>query len=199
MKILAVEDNTVARAVLLKFLHRLGHEIIEAYDGDTAWDLLQKNADVRVIVSDWNLPGSDGLSLCRKIRDRAGGDYAYFILVTGTDASEKNRERATDAGVDDFLTKPLNFNELWTRLRVAERILRYTTHVRQLEGLLPICIHCKKIRDEKNDWRQVEGYVRERTGADFSHCVCPDCRSRVVVPELEQAKASAAKKSLPAV
>lgn len=121
------------------------------------------------------MPGSDGLALCSKIRARAGGDYTYFILVTGNAATEKNRERATDAGVDDFLTKPLNFAELCTRLRVAERILRYTTQVSQLEGLLPICTRCKRIRDEQNGWRQFEGYISERTGADFSHCVCPDC------------------------
>ena len=91
-----------------------------------------------------------------------------------------------DAGVDDFLAKPMNFEELWTRLRVAERILSYATQVRQLEQLLPICSYCKKIRDDKNYWQQMEGYINERTGSEFSHSVCPDCYQRVVVPELEK-------------
>jgi hypothetical protein len=66
--------------------------------------------------------------------------------------------------------------------------------------MLPICSYCKKIRDDQNYWQQLEGYISERTGSDFSHSVCPDCYRRVVVPELEQFKAStAAPKSPPSV
>lgn len=190
MKILTVEDDAVSRAVLRQALQRLGHEAVEASDGDAAWELLQKTASVRVVVSDWNMPHSDGLELCKRVRGRAGTDYVYFILLSSRDATGENRAAAADAGVDDFLTKPLDFAELWTRLRVAERILQYTTQVRQLEELLPICSYCKKIRDDQNYWQQIEGYISERTGSDFSHSVCPDCFQRVVVPELEQMKAA---------
>jgi hypothetical protein len=93
--------------------------------------------------------------------------------------------------VDDFLTKPLDFSELWTRLRVAQRILRYTTQVRQLEEMLPICSYCKKIRDDRNYWQQLESYIGERTGSDFSHSVCPDCYTQVLAPQLEQIKSTA--------
>ena len=195
MKILAVEDDAVARAVLRQALRRLGHEAVEAADGDAAWELLQKNDTVRVVVSDWMMPNSDGLDLCRRIRGRLGAEYIYFILLTSRDATEENQTAAADAGVDDFLTKPLDLPELWTRLRVAERILRYTTQVRQLEEMLPICSYCKKIRDDQNYWQQLEGYISDRTGSDFSHSVCPDCYQRVVVPELAQMKAVAAKPS----
>jgi CheY-like chemotaxis protein len=191
VKILTVEDDAVARAVLRKALKRLGHESVEATDGNAAWNLLGSTEGVRVVVSDWMMPNSDGLDLCRKVRARVGGDYIYFILLTGRDATEDNQMKAGDAGVDDFLTKPLDFAELWTRLRVAERILRYTTQVRQLEEMLPICSYCKKVRDDQNYWQQIEGYISERTGTDFSHSVCPDCYQRVVVPEIAQFKAAA--------
>jgi phosphoserine phosphatase RsbU/P len=191
VKILAVEDDPVARAVLRQALLRLGHETVEAPDGETALELLQKNDGVRVVVSDWTMPNSDGLALCRRIRARANAEYIYFILLTARDATKDNQTMAADAGVDDFLSKPLDFGELWMRLRVAERILRYTTQVRQLEEMLPICSYCKKIRDDQNYWRQLESYISERTGADFSHSVCPDCYQRVLVPELEQMKAAA--------
>ncbi len=72
---------------------------------------------------------------------------------------------------------------------IGERILKYTTQVRQLEELLPICSYCKKIRDDKNYWQQMEGYINERTGSEFSHSICPDCYQRVIVPELEKLKA----------
>lgn len=190
VKILAVEDDAVARAVLHKALQRLHHEVVLANDGEEALRRLQ-DQPVRVVVSDWTMPGVDGLELCRRIRRRVDAEYVYFILVTARDATKENQEEAADAGVDDFLTKPLDVSELWTRLRVAERILRYTTQVRQLEELLPICSYCKKIRDDRNYWQQIEGYISERTGSDFSHSVCPDCYSRVVLPELEKLRRTA--------
>jgi DNA-binding response OmpR family regulator len=189
VKILTVEDDPVARAVLRQALRRLGHEVIEEREGGAAWERLQQAPDTRVVVSDWSMPNSDGLELCRRVRRQVGSEYVYFILLTSRDDSEPNREAAGDAGVDDFLTKPLDFSELWTRLRVAERILRYTTTVRQLEEMLPICCYCRKIRDDQNYWRQLESYISERTGSDFSHSVCPDCHVQVVLPELEQLKA----------
>ena len=196
MKILAVEDDAVSRAVLRKALRRLEHDVVEAGDGEEAWEKLQAEP-VRVVVSDWMMPRTDGLDLCRRIRARPGKDYIYFILLTSRDATEENQRAAADAGVDDFLTKPLDLPELWTRLRVAERILHYTTQVRQLEELLPICSYCKKIRDDQNYWQQMEGYINERTGSEFSHSVCPDCYTRVIVPELEQLKAANAPKPPP--
>ena len=198
MKILAVEDDAVARAVLRQALRRLGHEVVEASDGGEAWQLLQ-NESVRVVVSDWMMPTCDGLELCQRIRKRTGAEYIYFILLTGRDATTDNQKEAADAGIDDFLTKPLDFSELWMRLRVAERILRYTTQVRQLEQMLPICSYCKKIRDDQNYWQQIEGYISERTGSDFSHSVCPDCYQRVLVPELEKIKEEASRRAAPTV
>jgi DNA-binding response OmpR family regulator len=189
MKILAVEDDAVAGRILSRALAHLGHEVVAAGDGETAWDLWQQ-ARPRVVVSDWRMPKLDGLDLCRRFREQPGQDYVYFILLTGSEASNDNRRAAADAGVDDFLLKPLDASELWMRLRVAERILRYTTQVRQLEELLPICSYCKKIRDDQNYWQQIEGYINERTGSEFSHSVCPDCYQRVVLPEINQLKAS---------
>ena len=188
MKILAVEDDPVARAVLRKALQKLGHEVIEAKDGQEAWALMEAEP-VRVIVSDWMMPNLSGLELCRELRARSGSEYVYFILITANSADSANRIEAADAGVDDFLSKPLNVEELWMRLRVAERILRFATQVRQLEELLPICSYCKKIRDDQNYWQQMEGYINERTGSEFSHSVCPDCMVRVVQPEIDKMRA----------
>ncbi|MBL9199686.1 MAG: response regulator [Opitutaceae bacterium] len=192
-----VEDNAVARAVLRQALRRLGHEIVEAADGEAGWAALQNHGDVRVIVSDWTMPRGDGLELCRRIRARTDEEYAYFILLTARDGTEENRTEAADAGVDDFLSKPLDVDELWMRLRVAERILGYTRQVRQLEQMMPICTYCKKVRDDQNYWQQIEGYITARTGADFSHSVCPDCYQRVVLPEIAQLKAARQPPSTP--
>lgn len=190
VRILTVEDDPVAGRILRQALNHLGHECVEAADGEQALAFLEREP-FRVIVSDWTMPRIDGLELCRRVRARTDAEYAYFILLTGHHASEGNQREAADAGVDDFLTKPLDIGGLWHRLRVAERILRYTTQVRQLEQMLPICSYCKKIRDDQNYWQQIEGYISARTGSDFSHSVCPDCYQRVVIPEIRQMKESA--------
>lgn len=192
MQILAVEDDPVARRVLRQALTKLGHEVVEAEDGEAALDAMARE-NFRVIVSDWLMPNMDGLEFCRRVRERPAEEYVYFILLTGRLASAENEREAADAGVDDFLSKPLDMNELWMRLRVAERILKFATQVRMLEAFLPICSYCKKVREDSNYWTQIESYINTRTGTDFSHSVCPDCYECVVVPELEKLKADAAK------
>ncbi|MBI4641265.1 MAG: response regulator, partial [Candidatus Tectomicrobia bacterium] len=89
---------------------------------------------------------------------------------------------------DDFITKPFDEDQLAARLRVAERILGLQEEVKQLEGLLPICSYCKKIRDESDTWVQIEHYIATRTDAFFSHGICPECLETRVKPELEQFK-----------
>jgi phosphoserine phosphatase RsbU/P len=185
LKILAVEDDLVARKILVQALHRLGHEVTEATDGLEALRKLETEP-VRVIVSDWLMPEMDGLELCRRIRGRLNAEYTYFILLTSRTADHANQREAIEAGVDDFLTKPLDLQELWMRLRVSERILRYATQVQQLEAFLPICSYCKKVRDDHNYWQQIEAYINQRTGSEFSHSICPDCYTRVILPELEK-------------
>lgn len=172
----------IASRVLEAALLKLGHEPLLAGDGAAAWEIYV-NQPVRVVVSDWRMPRMDGLELCRRIRGRPG-DYAYFILLTQMAANEDNLRAATEAGVDDFLPKPIEPNQLWMRLRVAERILQFTTQVEQLESFLPICGYCKKVRDDKNYWQQIEHYMNERAGTTFSHGVCPDCYERVLVPQM---------------
>ena len=186
--------TSVAIGMLLacQALTRLGHEVREAADGIEALEILAREP-MRVVVSDWLMPRQNGLELCNEIRSRVTDDYVYFILLTGQSATADNQREAADAGVDDFLSKPLDVNELWRRLRVAERILAYANQVRTLEAFIPMCSYCKKVRDDKNYWKQIESYINERTGTDISHSVCPDCYQRVVVPELEQLREEAAR------
>jgi DNA-binding response OmpR family regulator len=89
-------------------------------------------------VSDWRMPGIDGLGLCRMIRERGGG-YVYFILISSNKVTKENRRLAVEAGVDDFLSKPVDADELGLRLHVAERILGLSEEVKQLRSFLSIC------------------------------------------------------------
>lgn len=174
MKILIAEDDPVSVKILQIALERSGHTVITAADGSEAWRMFDRDP-VRVIVSDWMMPGLSGLELCQQVRNRPKTDYTYFILLTANNAGRDNLRKAMDAGIDDFLAKPLDREAILMRLRVAERILEYTTQIRQLKELLPICMYCKRIRDDQDYWQQVENYLHHHTGSNFSHGICPDC------------------------
>jgi CheY-like chemotaxis protein len=174
MKIMIAEDNPIASKILHVTLEKIGHEVIVFSNGADAWDHFLEDP-VRIVVSDWMMPKLDGLQLCRRIRERADRDYTYFILLTANHAGRDNLAVAMEAGIDDFLQKPLDREGIWMRLRVAERILGFTRQIRQLGELLPICSYCKRIRDDGDYWRQFEAYIQEYTGSNFSHGVCPEC------------------------
>ena len=179
-KVLVAEDDPVSGRVLKALLEQLGYLPILARSGAEAWDLFEQDP-VRLVISDWMMPGAfDGLGLCEKIRNRPRTPYTYLILLTANRASTGNYALVTAAGADDFLTKPLHRDALQMRLRVADRILRYTAEIRQLKELIPICVHCRKVRDQGDYWQRVETYIQKETGSRFSHGACPDCYEREI-------------------
>ena len=179
MKILIAEDDPVSVKILQFTLEQYGHEVVVATSGSEAWEKFDADP-VRVIVSDWMMPGLDGLQLCQQIRERPQTDYTYFILLTAINTGRDNLRQAMDAGIDDFLTKPLDREAILMRLRVAERILEFTTQIRVLKELIPICMYCKRVRDDSNYWDQVETYIHQHTGSNFSHGICPECYDKQV-------------------
>ncbi|HXW97650.1 MAG TPA: response regulator transcription factor [Gemmatimonadales bacterium] len=186
MRVLVAEDDPVSRLLLTKTLEGLKHEPLVAWDGHEAWERFI-GEPVDVVITDWMMPRVDGLELTRRIRARARERYTWVLLLTALHGKERYLD-GMDAGADDFMSKPLDRQELQVRLRVAERILSLQQEVRQLEGLLPICSYCKKIRDELDRWSQVEDYVSRHTEAQFSHGICPDCYERHLKPQLENAQ-----------
>jgi phosphoserine phosphatase RsbU/P len=179
MKILVAEDDPVSVKILQFTLQHWGHEVVCTSSGLEAWEHFEQDP-VRVIVSDWMMPGLDGLQLCKKVRERPKTEYTYFILLTAINTQRDNLRKAMDAGIDDFLTKPLDREAIFMRLRVAERILQFTTEIKHLKELIPICMYCKRVRDDQDYWTQVETYIHCQTGSNFSHGICPDCFSRQV-------------------
>lgn len=177
MKIIVAEDDPVSRERLTSALSRLGHEVQAFPNGGAAWRAFQ-NSKARLIISDWMMPEMDGLEFCRAVRKAESPDYVYFILVTALRTGSQDYDRAVQAGVDDFLVKPIDADSIWRRLFVAERILNYTVTIRQLTDLIPICMYCKKIRNDSDYWQSIENYIHEHTGSDFSHGICPECYER---------------------
>lgn len=184
MRILIVEDDPVSLLLLQSELKGLGHEVVVARDGEQGWSALEDRS-LRVVISDWRLPRLDGLELCRRIRAQRA-DYVCFLLLTEQSASEENVGGAIQAGVDEFLSKPVRSIDLRMRLNAAARILGFTAEVRKLRSFLPICCHCKKIRGDRNYWQEIEKYLAAQPGTFLSHGVCPACYAEVVIPQLEK-------------
>jgi PleD family two-component response regulator len=182
MKVIVAEDDPVSGARITALLLSLGHEPVVCENGLEAWKAFDREP-VRLIISDWMMPEVDGLQLCKMVRERPRTEYTYFILVTAEHTADQDYDKAIRENVDDFLIKPLDRGAIWRRLRVAERILSFTTEIRQLKTLIPICMYCKKIRDDSDYWEQMEHYIHEHTGSDFSHGICPECYDKVMEKE----------------
>lgn len=184
LKILALEDQPVAGLLLHAELKALGHEVDLVEDGTQAW-IQFVTGGYRVVVSDWRMPGINGLDLCQMIR-REGGSYVYFILISAQPLSAENRKTAREAGVDDFISKPVKPDELELRLHVAERILAMTAKISLLESQIPVCRYCRKVRVDAAHWVEFEKYLKEQHGSSISHGVCLECQERVIVPQLKE-------------
>lgn len=134
MKILVAEDDAVSGAILKAQLIKLGHDPVLKADGAAAFAYFQTEP-TDVVISDWIMPGMNGLALCTAIRQLGLRNYTHFVLQT-TNTSEANYQEAMAAGVDDFLPKPISRVELYNRLRVAERMIRQRTEANQKIDLL---------------------------------------------------------------
>lgn len=177
MKILIVDDDPTSRIVLGATLKKLGHEVTSVSTGNEVLAALEAGP-VPILISDMVMPGLNGLDLCRRIREANRRQYTYIILLTAV-SGKSGYLVGMKAGADDFLAKPFDEDMLAAKLVAAERILNLQFQVKELNGLLPICCVCKKVRDDKNYWQQVEAYISKRTDAKFSHGYCPDCYAEV--------------------
>jgi phosphoserine phosphatase RsbU/P len=121
MDVLVVDDDALSLRLLIALVEKLGYRAISASDGMSAWELYRKHG-CRVVISDWNMPGMDGIELLTRIRARGGVGYTYFIILTSRSEKE-DVSVGMVAGADDFLHKPIHRDDLAARLHVAKRIV----------------------------------------------------------------------------
>jgi len=199
MRILIAEDDPVSRRVLDLRLKAWGHEVVMTKDGAEAWAALQRNDAPRLAILDWMMPGMNGVEVCRRLRQSQSTTPAYIILLTAK-SSKEDVVKGLDAGANDYIVKPFDFQELRARVqvgapvvelqqRLAERVIELEealAQVKRLQGIVPICSYCKHVRNDQNYWQQVESYVSAHSEARFSHLVCPACYEEVVMPQLAE-------------
>src|SRR5450432_3366979 len=188
MRILIAEDDRVSRHLLAATLKHWGYELVVACDGLEALAALQEPDAPSLAILDWMMPGIDGVQVTTAARQMVTSTPPYIILLTAK-SEQQDIIAALEAGADDYLTKPFHREELGARVRAGLRIVELQrsladrvheleeslTSVKQLQGMLPICSYCKKIRDDQNYWQKVQNYISDHSDAQFSHGVCPSC------------------------
>lgn len=201
-KILVVEDEGIVVLHVKKTLERLGYEVtgIATTGEDAIVRAMEDRPDL--VLMDIMLRGAvDGIDAAEKIRALFGIPIIYLTAH----ADEMTLERAKVTEPFGYIVKPFKERDLFIsiafalykskaeaeRNRLGQELQAALSQVRMLSGLLPICSSCKKIRDDKAYWDEIEQYIREHAGVELSNSICPECAQKMN-PEPREENGSAA-------
>jgi CheY-like chemotaxis protein len=187
-RVLIAEDDPTSRLVLQRVLEKWEYNVTVTSNGTDAWETLQKPDSPRLAILDWMMPGLDGREICHRLRQLNTNTPTYVILLTALGRKE-DIVKGLNAGADDYITKPFDTNELRARLDVGRRVVELQAtltrkveelqsaiaHIKTLQGILPICMHCHKIRNDHDAWQKLENYISEHASVQFTHGLCPEC------------------------
>jgi len=186
-RILVTDDSAINTKIVERILQNENFEIVTALGGKEALDKIESD-NFDLILMDVEMPDMSGFEVCKKLRTNPETKDIPLIFLTGKDDDE-SLLKGFEVGGQDYLTKPFKPAELLARVRthtalkltydkqeiLIKELQEALAQVKQLNGLLPICGHCKKIRDDKGYWTQVEFYISDHADVDFSHSICPEC------------------------
>jgi DNA-binding NtrC family response regulator len=191
-RILIADDEAQQREMLAGFFQKRGHEIKEASNGVEALEIV-KSEPVDLVLTDMRMPGLNGIELLQLVREV--NQYIEVIVITAF-GTIKTAVEAMQKGAFTFVTKPVDLGSLAIHIeRAMERKLLHfekerlkeerenliaelheaIEKIKVLDGLVPICANCKKIRDDKGYWNQIEQYITKHSSAKFTHGICPEC------------------------
>ena len=190
MKILIAEDDAFSRKLLEATLEKAGYETVSCVDGEKAIEAYKQDTSIEIAILDWMMPGKDGLEVCRAIKSTSENSLTYVIMLTAKNRAEDIAE-ALESYADDFVSKPFDALELNTRINAGVRKIRLQNalmdniqelqevlaRVEQLQGILPICARCKKIRDDSKYCSFVKECTSKYSETQFSHNICPECEA----------------------
>ena len=164
--VLAVDDVPANLQILCTLLAVENLDLAMASDGPEA--IAAATSDPPdLILLDVMMPGMDGFETCRRLKQDVRLARVPVIFLTALSETE-DVVKGFAAGCVDYVVKPFREAELRARVRTQ-------LELQQLRSLLPICMHCHSIRDEREAWTPVERYFEQRAGATFTHSLCPTC------------------------
>jgi CheY-like chemotaxis protein len=197
--VLIVDDSPTDALMFQRLVTKRGRSIHVARTGAEACRIAAAQ-DLAVIILDVQMPEMDGYDTAEALRSIPGTLHTPIIFVTATHCEEEHVFRGYDSGAVDYLLKPVPprllkskvdvFCELYVQRTLIEDHLaeiqlqkaileRQLTEIKVLRGLVPLCVSCKKVRDDSGYWEAIETYLQDRSEAEFSHAVCPECSERL--------------------
>jgi len=190
--ILIVDDQEADVLLLERMLRGAGYvSITSTMDPNEVCELHRKNR-YGLILLDLLMPAMDGFKVMEDLKEIEEGGYLPVLVIT---AQPDQKLPALRAGAKDFVSKPLDLAEVLARVHnmLEVRLLhaglqKALEDVKLLRGLLPICMWCKKIRDDQGYWNAIEHYLGQHSEAEFSHGICPDCKSKYFEEEFREKK-----------
>jgi two-component system cell cycle response regulator len=198
-KILIVDDKPANLLVLEGVLKNPQLELIRAHSGNEALSLTLKN-DLALILLDVQMPEMNGFEVAKYLRGNKQTKHIPIIFVTAISREQQYIFEGYDSGAVDYLLKPIEPVVLRNKVRVfcllyqqkkqlLDQLLEISKknklleeqyqEIKVLRGCLPICSSCKKIRDKEGGWEYLEDYISDRSEAEFTHDICPDCRDEL--------------------
>ena len=180
--ILIVDDQEVNVLLLERMLRGAGYvSISSTMDPNEVCELHRKNR-YGLILLDLLMPGMDGFKVMEGLKEIEEGSYLPVLVIT---AQPDQKLRALRAGAKDFVSKPFDLAEVLARVHnmlevrlLHDGLQKALEDVKLLSGLLPICMWCKKIRDDQGYWNAIEHYLGQHSEAEFAHGICPDCKRK---------------------
>lgn len=198
IRILVAEDDPDLLFLTTEVLSQAGYDVLEASTGKECLEAVKVHHP-DIVLLDVMLPDTAGTEVCRQIKADETSRDTFVILISGVRVSSDSQANGLDFGADGYLIKPIANRELISRIRSMVRIKRAEDALREkekeqqkliselqealaeiktLEGLIPICASCKKIKDDEGYWNQLEAYISKHTDAVFSHGLCPECAEK---------------------
>ncbi|HEY3489368.1 MAG TPA: response regulator [Candidatus Deferrimicrobiaceae bacterium] len=192
--ILIVDDKEVNIVLLERMLRGAGYVTISSTTDPAAVCDLYARDHYDLILLDLQMPGMSGFQVMEELKKIEPDGYLPVLVIT---AQPDHKLRALKAGAKDFISKPFDLAEVLARVRNMlevrllhaecreygnavrvknEELEKALEVVKQLSGLLPICMWCKKIRDDEGYWNAIEHYLGQHSEAEFAHAICPDCK-----------------------
>lgn len=172
-KVLLVDDSPVYVAALKEALQSF-YSLSSVTNGEEAFTVAQTYPQPDLILLDVTMPGIDGYETCRKLKRLSKTKEIPVIFLTGKGDID-SLVKGFDVGAVDYIHKPFNTPELLARVKTHIELKLAREEISTLQGILPICASCKKIRNDDGYWDQIETYISHHSQAEFSHGMCPDC------------------------
>ena len=188
LSVMVVDDDPDVLFATVRVITSMGYRVIAAASGQECKTSLRK-AVPDLILLDVVLPDMNGIDLCRDLKNDPAFKGVFIVLTSGMKTSSLDQADGLEFGADGYIARPISNRELKARIHAMVRILlsereqsRLITElqdalsrVKRLSGLLPFCSYCKKIRDDRGYWNQIEEYIQENSDAELGESICPAC------------------------